>query len=97
LSRSLLSAIFRISKRASAHTFHHSFASQLLQANVDIRTIQGLLGHSDLKTTIIYESMQNRRRLSNLFEFFILHRTKAGMPFSKRWFQFAVEYLCPHL
>jgi len=44
----------RIPKRASAHTLRHSFASHLLLANYDIRTIQELLGHSDVRTIMIY-------------------------------------------
>lgn len=44
----------QISKRVSTHSFRHSFARHLLAANYDIRTIQQQLGHSDLRTTMIY-------------------------------------------
>lgn len=44
----------RLTKRVTCHTFRHSFATHLLLANYDIRTIQTLLGHSDVRTTMIY-------------------------------------------
>jgi len=44
----------KLMKRVTSHTFRHSFATHLLQANYDIRTIQTLLGHSDVRTTMIY-------------------------------------------
>lgn len=44
----------RLTKRVTSHTFRHSFATHLLQANYDIRTIQEMLSHSDVRTTMIY-------------------------------------------
>lgn len=92
LQKAIKEAVTRagLVKRASAHTFRHSYATHLLQMGTDIRTVQVLMGHEDVKTTQIYVHALSGLSKGPLSPLDWVEEPEGGYFFSKRFLSSAV-------